>query len=138
MDGASSSYLISIQDGNGRVQHKWNATRGIAETYLNSSEPALKWDFDPVTPNTDLWRIYYGTNVGAVAGNTIPWQTVMSLGLTTFQYDGNDVYHEGNVAGELIEQPAAYEMVMPSTTPTANQTLAVDSVVGTIVTMKWV
>lgn len=138
MDGGSSSYLISIQDGNGRVQHKWNATRGTQEKYLNSNEPALKWDLDPITPDTDLWRIYYGPSAGAVAGATIPWETVMSLGRSTFQYNGDDVYHTGNVDGELVKQPTAYEFVMPAALPTTGQSLEVDTVSGTTVTMKWV
>lgn len=90
--GGTSSYLISVQDGNGRIQHKWNATQGTSETYLVSSEPALKWDMDTTQPTTDLWRIFYAD--AGTAGNTISWSTILAIGTTIFQWNGDDVVVE--------------------------------------------
>jgi len=92
--GGTSSYLISVQDGNGRIQHKWNATEGTSETYVvGPTEGALKWDMDTTVPTTDLWRIFYGS--GGTAGTAISWSTIMSIGTTTFQWNGNNVIYAG-------------------------------------------
>lgn len=40
-NGRNGKYRISLQDGTGRVQHRWNASKGKTSQYENSNEPAF-------------------------------------------------------------------------------------------------
>ncbi len=73
--GSTSSALLATQDGNGRIQLKWNATHGTGETYLASSEPAFFWD---MTISSDpIWEMKYAGS--GTAGAAIPWNTLVAL-----------------------------------------------------------
>ena len=81
MTGSTSDYIISTQDGSGRIQHYWNATTGGGSNkYLVSSEPAWMWD---VSVNGDPYMEfkYAPSNT---AGSDITWSTHMA-----FQNDGD-------------------------------------------------
>ena len=94
--GSTSSMILGVQDGNGRIQWKWNANRGTGETYLVSGEPAASMELIDVTnPTNSLWRIRYAAS--GTAGNAISWGTdILQLGTTAFNYNGNAVWHAGN------------------------------------------
>lgn len=78
--GSTSSAILSVQDGNGRIQLKWNATRGTHEKFLVGGENAAMWEFDPNSPSTDLFRIRYASGSSASAGDSITWSDVLRLG----------------------------------------------------------
>lgn len=94
LHGGTSSAFLSVQDGNGRIQLKWNATRGTGETYLVSNENAGMWEFDPASPGSDLFRVRYAEK--GTAGDAITWTDVLKVGTSTFEYMGHKVWHEGN------------------------------------------
>jgi hypothetical protein len=73
--GGTSDALLGVQDGNGRIQLKWNATSGTNETYLVSSEPAFMWDLNILSD--PIWEMKYAPT--GTADSAIPWQTVLSL-----------------------------------------------------------
>tara|TARA_Y100001951_G_scaffold104787_1_gene117769 strand:+ start:17680 stop:20139 length:2460 start_codon:yes stop_codon:yes gene_type:complete len=73
--GGTSSALLSVQDGNGRIQLKWNATNGNDETYLVSSEQAFFWDLG--VTGDPIWEMKYGS--GGNSGSAISWDTLLSL-----------------------------------------------------------
>jgi len=95
LSGSTSSALLSVQDGNGQIQLKWNATYGINETFLTSNEPAAKWEFDPSNAGYDLFAIKYGT-VPGTAGSTIVWSSILNIGTISFTYKGADVWTNAN------------------------------------------
>jgi len=79
--GATSDYTISSQDGNGRIQHKWNATTGISETFLVGNEDAAFIDIN-VTAGTDNdpWiEFKHADGHLSSAGDVIPWHTQMII-----------------------------------------------------------
>ena len=82
MPGPTSDYIITIQDGTGRVQHYWNSTPGTAPKYLVSNEPAGKMLFNPIG---NPWFVLYWAPAGT-AGSAITWQTKFA------------VYQDGSVA----------------------------------------
>lgn len=73
--GPRSDYLMDVQDGNGRIQHKWNATKGRNEKYLISREPAFFWDITVIGST----YIEYKYAPPGIAGELIPWQTHMAF-----------------------------------------------------------
>ena len=80
--GPDSDYIMSTQDGSGRIQHKWNATVGTGETYLSGGENAWFWD---VTINGNPYMEFkYADGGGVSAGDPITWDTHMA-----FKSDGN-------------------------------------------------
>ena len=88
--GATSSFLLGVQDGSGRVQMRWNASRGTTPTYLVSNEKTARFEILDVTAQADsLWKIDYAD--GGTAGDAISYTNIMSLGTTTFTYNGNNV-----------------------------------------------
>jgi hypothetical protein len=93
--GNTSSFLLGVQDGSGRVQMRWNASRGTNPTYLVSSEPSARFEIVDVTsPTNSLWKVDYAA--AGTAGNAISYTNIMSLGTTTFTYNSNTVWHAGN------------------------------------------
>ena len=76
MFGGTSSAVFGVQDGNGRIQLKWNATSGTGETYLVSNEEAHFWDWN-LTGSEAVWEMKYGAP--GTAGNTISWETLLTL-----------------------------------------------------------
>ncbi|WP_299440108.1 tail fiber domain-containing protein [uncultured Aquimarina sp.] len=81
MPGVTSDYLISVQDGNGRVQHKWNASHGINETFIAGNEDAAFIDIN-ATANTDndAWiEFKHADGISAAAGDPISWNTQMII-----------------------------------------------------------
>jgi hypothetical protein len=75
--GSTSSALISVQDGNGRLQLKWNATHGTSETFLVAGENAYFEDFTIATNPIKEWK--YASGSGKAAGDSITWTTLMQL-----------------------------------------------------------
>lgn len=77
--GITSSWSCAIQDNTGRVSYYWNSTPGPSPTYLEDSEPAVKWR----TSTTTLLQIL-SAPIG-LAGDPITWDeemTVTSSGTT--------------------------------------------------------
>lgn len=76
MTGSTSDYIISTQDGSGRIQHYWNSTTGGGTNqYLVSSEPAWMWD---VSLTSDPYMEFKYAASGT-AGNSITWDTHMAF-----------------------------------------------------------
>lgn len=93
--GGTASYNITVQDGSGRVQHRWNATHGTSPTYQVSNERAAAWEINDVTDIAGgLWRVQYADQ--GTAGDAITWTDAMRMGNSIFQWMGNDIYHTGN------------------------------------------
>lgn len=95
ISGGTSSFLMGVQDGSGRVQMRWNASTGTTPTYLVTGEQSARYEILDVTQPTDaLWRI---DHAGAgTAGATISYTNILSLGTTTFTHNGNTVWNAGN------------------------------------------
>ncbi|RME27993.1 MAG: hypothetical protein D6800_04400 [Candidatus Zixiibacteriota bacterium] len=92
--GSSSSAFLSVEDGNGRIQLKWNATRGTSESFLVANEPAGRWEFDPASPGDSLFSVDYAPAV--LTGGAISWNNILKVGNTSFTYQGNKIWHAGN------------------------------------------
>ncbi|MBU0765523.1 MAG: tail fiber domain-containing protein, partial [Bacteroidetes bacterium] len=76
LTGSNSDYIISVQDGSGRIQHYWNSTTNSSTNkYLVSSEPAWMWD---VTVLSDPYMEFKYAGSGT-AGNDITWTTHMAF-----------------------------------------------------------
>ncbi len=77
MPGGTSDYIVSVQDGNGRIQHKWNATIGTNEKYIVSGEDAAFIDLNATAGdnNTPWIEFKHADGANAVAGDAIPWNT---------------------------------------------------------------
>lgn len=76
MPGPTSDYLIHVQDGNGRVQHKWNATFGTREKFLRSNENAWLWDVGVIT---DPYMEFKYAPTKGNSGTNIAWRTHMAF-----------------------------------------------------------
>jgi hypothetical protein len=93
--GNTASFHMGVQDGSGRVQMRWNASKGANPTYQVTGEKTARFEILDVTqPTTSLWKIDYADS--GTAGDTISYTNVMSLGTTSFTYGGNNVWHAGN------------------------------------------
>ena len=81
MPGSTSDYIISTQDGNGRVQHKWNATYGTNETFVVSGEDAAFIDMNVTAGdnNTPWIEFKHADGIFATAGDPISWHTQMII-----------------------------------------------------------
>ena len=75
IEGPTSDYYIGVQDGNGRIQHKWNATIGTSEKYLVSNEPA--YFLNQTVIGDPYYRIQYAPR--GTAGQRITWNTHLSI-----------------------------------------------------------
>jgi len=92
----------------------------------------------------DMGRIKAdGSNGGVIRFNdsSIALSQKTTCEIHTVVGDGSAVlttksYVDDNA--NVVQAPAAYSFVMPSNIPGPNDTLAVDNVTGTVVTMKWV
>ncbi|MEM6647771.1 MAG: hypothetical protein AAF730_16110, partial [Bacteroidota bacterium] len=67
--GTDADYIISLQDGTGRVQHYWNATTGVDARYQVSGERAGRILFNPA--GSPIFAIDHAPE--GVAGDTIAW-----------------------------------------------------------------
>jgi hypothetical protein len=93
--GSTASFHMGVQDGSGRVQMRWNASQGTNPTYQVSNEQSARYEILDVTESGDaLWRIDHAP--AGTAGNAISYTNILSLGTTTFNYNGNKVWHAGN------------------------------------------
>ncbi|NME69615.1 hypothetical protein [Flammeovirga aprica] len=79
LPGTDSQYNISVQDGNGRVQHKWNATTGTNEKYLAPGEDAAFIDMGVEVTNDDWIAFKWADGDGKVAGDAITWATHFAI-----------------------------------------------------------
>jgi hypothetical protein len=81
MPSGTSDYLINVQDGNGRVQHKWNATYGINESFVAGLEDAFFIDLvgNAADDNAAWIAFKHADGSSAVAGDAISWQTQMII-----------------------------------------------------------
>jgi hypothetical protein len=88
--GGKSDYIMTVQDGTARVTQYWNASVGLASTYLVSDEAAGRIVFNP--SGTNLFTISYAPP--GTAGNAVTWQEKLRLtdtgrlGLGTTTPDG--------------------------------------------------
>lgn len=88
--GGKSDYIMTVQDGTARVTQYWNASVGVASTYLVSEEAAGRIVFNP--SSTNLFTISYAPP--GTAGNAVTWQEKLRLtdtgrlGLGTTTPDG--------------------------------------------------
>jgi len=73
----TSDYIISLQDGSGRVQHYWNSTTGTSPTYLVSNEDAGKISFNPAS--TGVFEIYHAPD--GTSGQAISWDSKLEVGV---------------------------------------------------------
>ena len=74
--GPTSDYIISVQDGSGRVQHYWNSTTlSATNKYLVSNEDAGMIDWSP--PSDPYLEIKYASD--GTAGNDISWTTHFAI-----------------------------------------------------------
>jgi len=72
--GASSDYLMSIQDGTGRVQQYWNSTVS-PNTYLVGNEAAGKISFNPA--GTEVYSILFAKP--GISGDPIEWDNYLTI-----------------------------------------------------------
>jgi hypothetical protein len=74
--GSESDYIISVQDGSGRIQHYWNSTTASpSNLYLMSNERAWMWDISIAThPYMEFKYAPAG-----LAGDPITWTTHMAF-----------------------------------------------------------
>ena len=79
--GSASDYIISTQDGNGRIQHKWNATYGTSETFIVGGEDAAFIDLNATAAHDSIaWiEFKHADGASAVAGDPISWKTQMII-----------------------------------------------------------
>lgn len=75
MRGGTSDGILGVQDGNGRMQLKWNATNGTAEKYLVSSENAFFWDM--TITSSPIWEMKYAG--AGTADSAISWTVLLDL-----------------------------------------------------------
>jgi len=103
MVGTSSDYIISLQDGSGRIQHYWNAMPGSGSgVFLVGGENAGKWEFNPVTPEDDLFSVHFADGSAADAGDPITWTDILRVGTNGLYLDAGNLYVE---AGVIEAQP---------------------------------
>ncbi len=81
MPGGTSDYIVSVQDGNGRIQHKWNATHGTGETFIVGGEDAAFIDLNVTAGNdNDPWiEFKHADGISAGPGTPISWNTHMII-----------------------------------------------------------
>lgn len=127
--GPTSDYIISVQDGNGRIQHKWNASCGVGERFLVGGEDAFFMDID-VNVNNDndaYFTMKHSNGAAAAVGTPITWNSHFAvtqggnigLGINT---PGSRL-HLANVNPSLIETIRIEDMAV-TTTATNNAELA--------------
>lgn len=73
--GSTSDYIISIQDGSGRVQQYWNASVGTTNNYLISNEEAGKIYLNPNQSN--IFGIKWADK--GTAGDSISWKEYFTI-----------------------------------------------------------
>ena len=129
--GGTSSFLLGVQDGSGRVQMRWNASRGTNPTYLVSNEQSARYEILDVTqPGDALWRIDHAPT--GTAGNAISYTNILSLGTTTFTYNSNTVWHAGNdgagsgLDADLLDGVQGSSYLRSDTNDTTSGTLSVE------------
>lgn len=81
MPGLDSDYIVSVQDGNGRVQHKWNASYGTNETFLVGGEDAFFIDLtgNVLSDNSPWIEFKFADGELATEGSAISWDTQMII-----------------------------------------------------------
>jgi S1-C subfamily serine protease len=73
--GQASDYYHSCQDGNGRIQQKWNATYGKRERYMRGGEPAFFKNISVV--GDPYYQIQYAPK--GQRNQRINWQKHLSI-----------------------------------------------------------
>ena len=76
--GPTSDFIISLQDGTGRVQFYWNATpygSDSSSNYIVTGEAAGKILFSP--PGNPFFALYYAPS--GTAGSSISWTTLFYI-----------------------------------------------------------
>ncbi|MFK8057206.1 MAG: tail fiber domain-containing protein [Saprospiraceae bacterium] len=79
LTGGTSDVIMSVQDGTGRFNIKWNASFGTGEEFLSTGDYASKIlvHGDP-NIGGDVFRIDHSTAPG-VAGNPVGWTTAFNV-----------------------------------------------------------
>ncbi len=75
MSGITSKYILSVQDGTGRIQHYWNSSRGKEARYLISNEPAFKLDIAVAGKN--YFKIKYSPP--GISNQVINWREDLTI-----------------------------------------------------------
>ncbi len=76
MAGNTSDYIMSVQDGSGRVQHYWNSTTDSPDNlYLVDDERAWMWDL--TIANDPYMEFKYAPS--GLSGDVITWTTHMAF-----------------------------------------------------------
>jgi S1-C subfamily serine protease len=71
----NGTYAVTVCDGNGRIQNKWNATQGRDEKYLKSGEPAYFNDVSVI--NDPYFEIKRAD--GGQRGDSIEWNEHITI-----------------------------------------------------------
>ena len=91
--GSTSDFIITLQDGTGRVQFYWNSTPSPS-TFIVGGEHAGKILFSP--SSNPFFVLYWADGSGASAGDSISWSTKFSV------YQNGDMYFAGKLRNDLI------------------------------------
>ena len=100
LPGSTSQYNISVQDGNGRIQHKWNATTGTGEKFLVGGEDASFIDWTASVANSNWMEFKFADGTGKNAGDAISWETHLAIS------------DQGNVGIGTTTVPTGYKMAV--------------------------
>ena len=99
--GSAGSFGINVQDGSGRVNMRWNASRGTNGKFLVDGDRA--WEMG-IAGTGGYGLTLKESNADGVAGADVIWDTILSIGRTGFSYLGNTVWTQGNDgAGSLLD-----------------------------------
>ena len=108
LSGVTSSAILSVQDGNGRIQLKWNATTGTAETFLVGAENAGFWEFNPAT-TTEIFSVKFADGSSAVAGDAITWTELFKVGTTSILFKGNNLLYASDATNVVYITQADFD-----------------------------
>lgn len=80
MTGLNSDYIISVQDGTGRIQHYWNSSPGDSPTYLVANENAGKILLHPEDSSSTIpFFALYQAPKSVNAQDPITWNSFFAV-----------------------------------------------------------
>lgn len=134
--GQNSDSYQTCQDGNGRIQRKWNASYGLNERYLVSNEAAY---FENIRVVQDpYYSIQYAPP--GIAGRSIPWRNHFSISSTgNIGVNQQSPTERLEVVGNIkCQKLICQEIVGPASTPSGEDSVSIyqqsrDAVVSMLV-----
>ena len=129
-DGNTSDGLITVQDGSGRFNFKWNATYGTGERFLAGTDYATKLMIggfaqndpeDLLDPDGDVFRVATSSVVGT-AGAPITWRYPFTIentgevGIGTTN-PGARFHVDGSIKFDANDLPVGAIAGVPATDP---------------------